>query len=185
MPLLSTGGGEGAEGLAATSQDQEEQEEPTGRTARLAARAAAREVRSRKRKAADGGAAASTESGDPPQEAESGVGAGAEKLLTLSLKRPPFDVMVTGEKKMEFREKSSWMTGRLVDSKTGQDKFYDRVLFRNGYGESRPAFTVSYKGYKLETGGIDEEYSNGLRVHHEPGEEVYVIFLGDDVVVCK
>ena len=114
------------------------------------------------------------------------MGGGAEKLLSLSLKRQPFDVMVTGEKKREFRIKSSWITARLVDSKTGQDKFYDRVLFRNGYDKSRPAFTVSYKGYKLETSGIDKEYSNGLRVHHEPGEEVYVIFLGDDVVeVCK
>ena len=90
--------------------------------------------------------------------------------------------MVTGEKKQEFREKCAWMTSRLVDRETGQDKLYDRVLFRNGYGKSRPAFTVSYKGYKLETNGIHNEYSNGLKVHHEPGEEVYVISLGDDVV---
>ena len=55
--------------------------------------------------------------------------------------------MVTGEKREEFRVKSKWIESRLIDSKTGKDKFYDLVEFVNGYGRNRPRFTVSYVGY--------------------------------------
>ena len=84
--------------------------------------------------------------------------------MTLTLKAQPYGVMVTGEKKEEFRLQSKWIESRLIDSVTGKDKQYDRVSFVNGYGKHRPSFTVSFKGYKLEANGVHKKYSNGLEV---------------------
>ena len=61
-----------------------------------------------------------------------------QDVLHLTLKAVPFQVMVNSEKKMEFREKSKWIKSRLIDSSTGEDKQYDRILFVNGYGAGRP-----------------------------------------------
>ena len=102
-------------------------------------------------------------------------------MLKLSFKKPPFDVMVTGEKKVEFRSMSAYIKARLVDSKTGKDKEYDLVEFINGYGYDRPRFTVPFKGYELKEEGVYETYSNGLEVDTR-GEATYVIFLGDNIV---
>ena len=54
--------------------------------------------------------------------------------------------MVTGEKKVEIRLVSPWMTSRLVDKETGKDKAYDVVEFTNGYGNDVPRFTVPFNG---------------------------------------
>ena len=96
------------------------------------------------------------------------------------MKQSPFEVMVTGEKRVEFREKKAWISSRLVDSKSGIDREYDIVEFTNGYGEQRPRFTVSYKGYALKEKGVHATYSNGLKV--DENSPTYVIFLGDDIV---
>ena len=100
----------------------------------------------------------------------------------MTLKKEPYAVMVSGEKKEEFRLKSKWVEGRLICSKTGRDKRYSRVKFVNGYGKTKPSFTVSFKGYKLEANGVYREYSNGLVVNTR-GKPTYVISLGDDVTV--
>ena len=97
------------------------------------------------------------------------------------MKAAPFEVMVTGEKKEEYREKSQWMTSRLVDTKTGKAKHFDRVKFVNGYGADKPSFTVSFKGYRLEENGVHAQFSNGLTVDLR-GKPTYVISLGDDIV---
>ena len=99
----------------------------------------------------------------------------------MTLNAPPYEVMITGEKKEEFRNKSRWIESRLVDSATGEDKQYDRVKFVNGYGKDKPSFSVSYKGYKLVANGVHKKYSNGLEVDTR-GIPTYVIFLGNDVV---
>jgi hypothetical protein len=101
--------------------------------------------------------------------------------LQLTLSAAPYNVMVTGEKKVEFRDKSRWIESRLF-SKSGEDKRYDRVVFANGYGRDKPRFSVSFKGYKLEPDGVHVTYSNGLVVDRR-GEPTYAIFLGDDVQV--
>ena len=72
--------------------------------------------------------------------------------------RAPFEVMVTGEKKMEFRDPSAYITSRLVNSKTGKDKEYDLVEFTNGYGSTRPRFTVPFMGYELKKDGVHQTY---------------------------
>ena len=99
----------------------------------------------------------------------------------MTLNAPPYEVMITGEKKEEFRDPTPWIKSRLIDSATGKDKQYDRVKCVNGYGKDKPSFTVSYKGYTLEANGVHKKYSNGLEVDTR-GKPTYVIFLGDDVL---
>lgn len=84
--------------------------------------------------------------------------------------------MVSGEKNVEFREQSKWIESRLIG------KQYDRVRFTNGYGATRPRFSVSFKGFKLAPKGVYKTYSNGLEVDTR-GRPTYVISLGSDVRV--
>lgn len=91
--------------------------------------------------------------------------------------------MVSGEKKVEFREKSKWIESRLF-KKNGEKRVYDRVRFVNGYDSTRPRFSVSFKGFKLEPNGVHETYSNGLVVDLR-GKPTYVISLGNDIRVEK
>lgn len=50
------------------------------------------------------------------------------KTLFLSLKKEAFEVMVTGEKKEEFREGSDWIDSRLYDHDRNE-KEYDLINF--------------------------------------------------------
>ena len=104
----------------------------------------------------------------------------SQASLLLTLKAAPYEVMVTGEKRVEFRKVSKWMESRLF-SKDG-DRQYDRVVFVNGYGGDRPRFSTSFKGYKLISGGVYKQYSNGLEVDTR-GSPTYVILLGDAIIV--
>jgi hypothetical protein len=99
------------------------------------------------------------------------------QILKLSLNKEPFEVMITGEKKVEYRGKSNWMTSRLVDSKTNEDKVYDLVQFTNGYGKDKPYFTAVYKGYELAKEGVHKKFPNGLVVNTK-GTPTYCIQLG-------
>jgi hypothetical protein len=101
-------------------------------------------------------------------------------VLKLTLELKPFQVMITGEKKEEYRQVSKWIESRLIDSKTKKDRQYDFVHFVNGYGAHRPNFTAQYKGYTLENDGVQASYSNGLKVDTR-GQPTYIIFLGDVV----
>jgi hypothetical protein len=102
------------------------------------------------------------------------------QVLTLTLRAQPFEVMITGEKKEEFRLKGKWIESRLINTTTGENKEYDLVEFVNGYGKDRPRFTVSFTGYTLEEDGVRRSYSNGLEVDTR-GKPTYVIHLGDDI----
>lgn len=84
------------------------------------------------------------------------------KTLRLTLKKAPFDVMVTGEKLEEFREESKWITSRLFN-KDGSPKHYDRIEYVNGYGAHRPRFITDFKGVK-RVDQVNKTYSNGLTV---------------------
>ena len=98
----------------------------------------------------------------------------------MTVEWAPFEVMVTGEKKEEFRLKTAWMGARLIDGKTREDRKYDLVEFVNGYGKHRPSFTTSFKGYQLKENGVFKKYSNGLVVDTR-GKPTYVIKLGGDI----
>ncbi len=55
----------------------------------------------------------------------------AVRVLRLTLKRKWFDMVANGEKKEEYRQPSKWILSRL------ENKEYDRVEFKNGYGYER------------------------------------------------
>jgi hypothetical protein len=49
------------------------------------------------------------------------------KVLAMTLNRAPFDAIVAGEKKTEYRENKAFWRKRLIGIK------YEEVHFRNGY----------------------------------------------------
>jgi len=89
---------------------------------------------------------------------------GMKKVLTLTLNKLAFDVMVTGEKGMEFRKPSKWIKSRLYN-KDGSPKQYDVVKFINGYGKDKPTFICEFKGVENRFSMNETfKYSNGLTV---------------------
>lgn len=104
------------------------------------------------------------------------------KILKLSLKSSPFEVMVSGEKKYEFRNPSDWILSRLYN-KDGSLKLYDQIEFTNGYGSKRPSFICYYKGFTTLTHGIHTEpYSNGFHIGFLPSGTIK-IELGDIISI--
>jgi len=74
------------------------------------------------------------------------------KYLHLTLMKKWFDEILTGKKKIEYREIKPYWTTRLFDEK-GNPKHYDLILFRNGYNKDSRKMIVEFKG--IRTG---EEY---------------------------
>jgi hypothetical protein len=101
------------------------------------------------------------------------------KILHLSLKKEPFDIMVTGEKKQEFRKYSKWIQSRIFD-KDNNIKNYDLIKFVNGYGKDKPYFICRFNGVKKSDVNIHIEYSNGLIIKDLAIND-YTIELGDIV----
>lgn len=95
--------------------------------------------------------------------------------LHLTLTKEPFDVMQTGEKKIEFRKPTDWIKSRFYDKK-GNVRVYDLVKFTNGYGSHRPNFTAEFNSLAFASSDYVLEYSNGLKVPVEEG--MYCIGLG-------
>jgi len=95
----------------------------------------------------------------------------ASDVLKLTLKKSPFEVMVTGEKPEEYRRLSKWMVARLYHSGgyhvMNNKRHYKYVLYTNGYGADRPYFLCEYKGHYLTNEKISKSYSNGLAVETE------------------
>lgn len=94
--------------------------------------------------------------------------------LKLTLSKKPFEVMLTGEKTVEYRRQSQWMKSRLFD-KHGNLRVYSTVEFVNGYGKDRPRFTVEFKGVSVVE-RVYQTFSNGLTL--DINEPVYMIQLG-------
>ena len=98
------------------------------------------------------------------------------RILKLTLHRAAFEVMVTGEKKEEFRKGGKWILSRLFD-KNMEAKEYDLIKFVNGYGSDKPFFTCRYAGYlDCYMPVTTRKYSNGL--------EVSGIGAGDFIIYC-
>lgn len=100
------------------------------------------------------------------------------RTLHLTLDFRPFEVMVTGEKKYEFRLPSEWIKRRLYDT-NGNLKEYDQIRFVNGYGSDKPWFTCKWTGSVRVWKGepLQVEFSNGLQVPYKIG--MYVIGCGE------
>lgn len=101
------------------------------------------------------------------------------RILHLSLKKAPFDVMVTGEKWQEYRKLTEWIVSRLYsDWEEGTRKDYDFIKFVNGYGADKPYFICKYNGFQVCTNPIGPiTYSNGFVM---PGidECDFIIYCG-------
>ena len=107
------------------------------------------------------------------------------KTLNLTLKKEWFDMILSGEKKEEYREvKDYWMkriaglqgcgTGYnftiLRDNGFNQIKHvFDKVVFKNGYSKDAPSIEVECKGVV-----VDE----GKGKWGAPNYKVFVIKLG-------
>ena len=102
------------------------------------------------------------------------------KTLPMTLKKKWFDMIVSGEKKEEYRESKVYWLKRLVEEtmqighsmETMVFKKFDTVTFKNGYAKNAP--TVELK---------DIEYRNGFR-NGVPawgavdGDPYFVLMLG-------
>lgn len=101
------------------------------------------------------------------------------KTLHLSLKKQPFDVMVTGEKVKEFRKPSKWLISRFYEKDGTTLKEYDLIKFTNGYGNDKPYFICRFDGFiKLFWGVRTIGYSNGLFLDDITAGD-FVIFCGE------
>ena len=91
------------------------------------------------------------------------------QILHLTLKKHWFDLMLSGEKKQEFRKASEWITARLL----GKD--YDLIKFVHGYGSDKPYFICEYLGYELSAGNEKIDF-HSFEVEIEKGD--FIINLG-------
>lgn len=99
------------------------------------------------------------------------------KTLYLNVTQQAFDVMVTGDKKFEFRRPSPWIMSRVKDEH-GNPKFYDQVKIVAGYGSNRPFFIADYKGlFEFSLDAMILDWSNGLHWELRTGD--VVIMLGE------
>lgn len=99
----------------------------------------------------------------------------SSKVLKLTLKKAPFEVMQTGEKLVEFRKPTDWIKSRLYN-KDGTERDYDDIEFINGYGANRPKFKAVFCGIELVEKKQHYTYSNGLQVITEVGD-IMICFL--------
>lgn len=88
------------------------------------------------------------------------------KNLLLAINKPPFDVMVTGEKTLEIRKPTDWILCRLFDKK-GKRKQIDLLKFVNGYGDERPYFICEFQGFAVARTNYVLSYSSGFSVEVE------------------
>lgn len=62
------------------------------------------------------------------------------RILHLTLKKKWFDLIASGEKKIEYREIKPYWTKRLYA------KCFDEIHFRNGYAKDSPFMRVEFLG---------------------------------------
>lgn len=91
------------------------------------------------------------------------------KILKMTLRRKWFDMILSGEKKEEYREIKPYWKARLCkmivfpSCKIGnperctvdpQDRFipYDAVEFRNGYSANSPTMLIELRGIEIRFG---------------------------------
>ena len=99
------------------------------------------------------------------------------RTLKLNVKHKWFEVMVTGEKKFEYRSPSQWLQSRLKNPN------YDFVEIRSGYGKTRPVFIAKCELiYHSESHHpVTMNFSNNLKVVVNWGD--VIIKLGEIIKV--
>jgi len=104
-----------------------------------------------------------------------------KKILKMTLKRKWFDMILSGEKKEEYREIKDYWKVRLTNQKKGwarpksQWEFneFDSIIFKNGYSKDALTFEIECLG--IETGKAVPEWSDNWQ------GEVFIIKLGKTI----
>ena len=105
------------------------------------------------------------------------------RILYLTLKKKWFDLIVSGEKKEEYREVTDYWMSRLAGikgcgtsynftllcNKGNIGREYDFIMFRNGYNKNSPAVMIECKGIKV---------GQGKKKWGAPDHKVFIIKLG-------
>ena len=82
-------------------------------------------------------------------------------MLTLPIKKKWFDMILSGEKKEEYREIKPYWTKRFGWTDEGEEKtiyLTKNVIFKNGYGKNSPQIKCYVKieyGYGKEEWGAE------------------------------
>lgn len=78
------------------------------------------------------------------------------KILHLTLKKKWFDLILSGEKKFEYREIKPYWEKRLFNPASSLIKnhsglrHYDFIRFRNGYRKDSPTMDVEYLALSIK-----------------------------------
>jgi hypothetical protein len=100
----------------------------------------------------------------------------SNSILRLTLQRKPFEVMLSGEKKSEYRKNSDWIRSRLFD-RNNIFRHYELIQFTNGYNSDSPFFACEFKGVTIVNYTMPLiQFSNGLIVDN--------IVKGDFIIHC-
>jgi ASC-1-like (ASCH) protein len=96
----------------------------------------------------------------------------------MTLKKKWFDLIKTGEKKVEYREIKPHWTKRLFDE-NGEAIKYDFIIFRNGYSKNAPKIKVEFKGVREIVLEEDiESWKKGMKVYGvDLGKILFSFFL--------
>ena len=89
-----------------------------------------------------------------------------KSTLHLNLHRKWFDMILSGEKKEEYREIKKFYNRKFLTS----DCFYNTITFSNGYAKNRKQFVIELKSIK--TGLGIEIWGAPLR------QKVFILELG-------
>jgi len=66
------------------------------------------------------------------------------KILHLTLKKKWFDLIASGEKKVEYREIKPYWIKRLLNEDDSAKEF-DEIYFKNGYKKDSPFMRVKFE----------------------------------------
>jgi len=87
-------------------------------------------------------------------------------MLTLPIKKKWFDMILSGEKKEEYREANNYYYKRFTNLFNNFEDDIKEVCFRNGYSSKSPSF-IAKCSFRLKTG--NPEWGA------EPDKQYYVL----------
>jgi len=118
------------------------------------------------------------------------------KILHLTLKKKWYDMILSGEKKEEYREIKPYWVKRFTNQATKDLIQPDMIVFVNGYGFDKPSFQVNCIDFIAdfsqhpEWGGETEKMQfifklgTEITILHNP-EPVIVKNTQDKFIYCK
>ena len=91
-----------------------------------------------------------------------------KKILHLTLHKKWFDLILNGNKKIEYRDIKPYWTKRLFTD--GKPKKYNYIIFKNGYSKNSPEMKVKFLGvrtrerYEIILGKVLETHNSPQKV---------------------